>query len=243
MKSMTMTARPTLRANLLMLAALPLALTASSCSEDAEAARHLPPVVGARLDAELQPAALESVPQDAATDDQAPQETASGAAMDAPDAATPSSDAQEALGPAADEATIVLTFLDLLLDDETKEDLLDALIYPDEYTDEERAFPPDIARLDGKHVSVTGYMIPTLWNETKVTEFMLVGDLLACCFGGAPEPDEWLSAVCEDGFEAEYYPFVPVIVTGTFKIEGIEDDAGYAAGAYHMIVDSVEKEL
>ena len=74
------------------------------------------------------------------------------------------------------------------LDDIQLEDLLDALLYPDEYEEEDRRFPEQIQALDGKEVALTGFMIPVVWEETKVEEFMLVRDLLACCFGGAPQP-------------------------------------------------------
>ena len=58
---------------------------------------------------------------------------------------------------------------------------------------------------------------------------MLVRDLMGCCFGGAPQPDEWISVRMEEG-GADYYPYIPVVVTGTLRVEAIEDEAGYAAG-------------
>lgn len=114
------------------------------------------------------------------------------------------------------------------LDDPAYEAVIDALM------EGEQRFPAAIAALDGKRVELTGYMIPVEWQRRDVTEFMLVRDLLACCFGGAPQPDEWVHVSMEEGADSPYYPFVPVAVVGTFQIEGIDDGSGYAAGAYRM---------
>ncbi|MCP3917997.1 MAG: DUF3299 domain-containing protein [bacterium] len=239
--------------SLFPIATLCAAALLASCGNDiteSAAAASLPPVQGAELDLPIVP--KEPDPKPVRDADTVPASDA-GTTEDESETNEPETtdestqDGEAAVEPAElpvdEDGVVTVSFLDLMLDDEIKEDLLDALIYPDDYSDEEREFPDEIKTLDSKQISITGYMIPVLWDETKVTEFMLVGDLLACCFGGAPEPDEWLNCVCVDGYKAEYYPFVPVVVTGKFKIDGIEDDAGYAAGAYHMAVDSVEKEL
>jgi hypothetical protein len=38
----------------------------------------------------------------------------------------------------------------------------------------------------------------------------------------------------EKGKGSKYYPFVPVAVEGTLRIEGIDDGAGYAAGCFRL---------
>lgn len=130
----------------------------------------------------------------------------------------------------------------LSMQDIAMEDILDSLLYPEEYEEGEFEFPDRIQRNDGKVISIVGYMIPLEWKDTTVPEFMLVRDLLGCCFGGSPQPDEWINVIME-GKGADYFPYIPVIVTGTFKIEGIEDEAGYAAGCFHLSATSVAKEL
>ncbi|MFT5732647.1 MAG: hypothetical protein ACJA2W_001660 [Planctomycetota bacterium] len=95
-------------------------------------------------------------------------------------------------------------------------------------------FPKPVADLDAQRVEITGYMIPVEWQRRKVTEFMLVRDLLACCFGGAPQPDEWIHVSMDAGKGSPYFPFVPVSVQGTLSIEGIDDGAGYAAGCFRL---------
>ncbi|HIF41273.1 MAG TPA: DUF3299 domain-containing protein [Planctomycetes bacterium] len=140
------------------------------------------------------------------------------------------------------DGVAAISWADLSMQDIAMEDILDSLLYPEEYKEGEFEFPDRIKRNDGEVVSIVGYMIPLEWKETTVPEFMLVRDLLGCCFGGSPQPDEWINVIME-GKGAEYFPYIPVIVTGTFKIEGIEDEAGYAAGCFHLSGTSVTKEL
>ncbi len=140
------------------------------------------------------------------------------------------------------EGVTAVSWSDLSMQDIEMEDILDSLLYPEEYEEGEFTFPDRIQRNDGEVVSIVGYMIPLEWKETRVPEFMLVRDLLGCCFGGSPQPDEWINVIME-GEGADYFPYIPVIVTGKFKIEGIEDEAGYAAGCFHLAGTSVSKEL
>jgi hypothetical protein len=102
--------------------------------------------------------------------------------------------------------------------------------------------PAEIRALDGKLVALGGYMIPVEWDDAEVLEFMLVRDLLACCFGGAPQPDEWVQVRMEKGRGAHYHPFRAVIVHGRLKISGLADATGYAIGCYSMSATKVERE-
>lgn len=131
------------------------------------------------------------------------------------------------------------------LDDEAFEDLMDSLVgYAGDRDEGVPApeFPASIQALNGKDVALAGYMIPIEWNDAHVLEFMLVRDLLACCFGGAPQPDEWTRVRMVKGKTARYYPFVPVIVHGHLTISGISDSSGYAAGCYHLDATQVSEE-
>ncbi len=134
---------------------------------------------------------------------------------------------------------------DLTLEDLGEEglsDLLDAQLFPDEYTEEERMFPKHVRDLDGVEVALRGYMIPTHTEEGRVMSFMLVGDLLACCFGGAPRKDQWVNVEMAEGEGCEYYAYVPMVAKGTLRIEVIEDRAGYPTGCYQMVGVEVRQE-
>lgn len=133
----------------------------------------------------------------------------------------------------------LVTWNDLRLPDERVDDLVDALLYPESYSEEEKAFPTYIAELDGQEVIIEGFMIPLEWEGERVLNFMLVGDMLACCFGGAPEPDAWID-VKMNGEGAEYFVQLPILVRGIIHIEGLDDGTGYAAGCYTMQATSIE---
>tara|TARA_R110002074_G_scaffold10537_7_gene39961 strand:- start:2293 stop:2940 length:648 start_codon:yes stop_codon:yes gene_type:complete len=136
------------------------------------------------------------------------------------------------------EGLPLLTWEAMRLPDDRLDDLLDSLIYPDEYTEEEARFPDHLTALDGERIAVRGYMIPVTWEEGAVTQLMLVGDLLACCFGIAPEPDQWVDChMMEDG--ADYFIQVPVVIKGILHIKGIADEAGYSAGCYVFEAESL----
>jgi len=133
-----------------------------------------------------------------------------------------------------------------VLDDGPYEALLDSLVgrTPEgvEPGDEPPVFPASIAALDGKDVTLVGYMIPVEWDDAEVLEFMLVRDLLACCFGGAPQADEWVKVRMAPKKGARYFPYVPVVVEGRLQIEGMADANGYAVGCYRMTATKVRRE-
>lgn len=106
------------------------------------------------------------------------------------------------------------------------------------------AFPAPIQALDQTEAAIVGYMIPLEYKPKSedIKVFMLVRDLMACCFGGAPKPDEWTD-VKMDGEGAGYWSYVPVITRGIFRLAGIADEAGYAAGAYSIEGHDVRREL
>lgn len=132
-----------------------------------------------------------------------------------------------------DDGYWIISYYDLSLDGIDSEALLDALVYPEEYEDEDLVFPDRIRALDGEKVALTGYMIAAAWKKDRVTNFMLVRDLLACCYGGSPEPDEWVDVHME-GRGSHSYQFVPVVTRGVFHLQGVADDAGYATGAFRI---------
>ncbi len=140
-----------------------------------------------------------------------------------------------------DEGHWIIGYGDLSLAEADKDLLLDALVYPEEYEGEDIHFPDRIRALDGQKVALTGYMIPLRWDENRVPHFMLVRDLLQCCFGGAPEPDEWVDVdMAPEG--TTYWAYVPVVVRGTFKLAGQSDEAGYATGAFAIKATDAHEE-
>ncbi len=137
---------------------------------------------------------------------------------------------------------IQISYMDLALEGFDQELLVEKLLYPEDYADTDIDWPARIRALDGQKVALTGYMLPLLWKDTSVPHFMLVRDLMACCFGGTPKPDEWTDVKMQ-GEGSGYYAFVPVITRGIFRLTGLADEAGYAAGAYTIEGHDVRREL
>ena len=233
----------------LVLGATALALSGCGSSADPEPGTSLEPSTvapprGAPLDAPL-----EAEPEPAAATEggssyggQAIQEVAAGlSGVDLSTIPVLGDDLPAEEPPLVEGGVTRITWRSLSLEEHPMEDILDKLLYPEDYPGPEFDFPASIARFSGQKVSIVGYMIPLEWDGTKVPEFMLVGDLLGCCFGGSPQPDQWIE-VKMTGEGADYFPYIPVVLTGTLRVEGIEDEAGYAAGCYRIDGDSVVKD-
>lgn len=136
----------------------------------------------------------------------------------------------------------LITFADLSLIGVPLDGLLDYLFNPD--TDDAKAFkfPDKVLQQEGEDKAVIGYMIALEMKPrtNEVLEFMLVKDLQACCFGGSPRPDEWVSVRMKNDESVPYYEYRPVTVRGDFGVGRLEDDLGYAYGVYQMAGTSVE---
>jgi hypothetical protein len=63
--------------------------------------------------------------------------------------------------------------------------------------------PQDIRALNGKEVAIKGFMLPLKQHERRVTEFILLKNQGMCCFGKAPNVNEWVQVAVEgEGFKA-----------------------------------------
>jgi len=177
-----------------------------------------------------------------------PSEPVRGALLDGSEDAPPPAQAESAAAAPAELPTsgvARITFRDLSLEGLDVDALLDAVLFPEEYTPEELegfTLPERITRFDGRDVSLVGYVIPGELEGNRMRDFMLVRDLASCCFGGSPGPDEWVDVVMEEGKTAEYHPFLPTRVTGRMTLGGEVDDAGFAIGIFHLAAREAELE-
>ena len=89
--------------------------------------------------------------------------------------------------------------------------------------------PPDVidhlpdwlAGLDGKPVSLRGFMYPTYADPVK--SFVLARDNQICCFGRNPKPYDLVSVKLAAGNESAYIQNRPFDVVGTFHLDPIHD--------------------
>ncbi len=94
----------------------------------------------------------------------------------------------------------------------------------------EKQIPAPVKALDTKKVSVTGFMLPVKMNEGLVTEFLLVKDPMACCYGVMPRVNEWV-VVRMNGKGVPPLMDVPITFEGTLKVGQIYE-GGYLTGLY-----------
>ena len=71
--------------------------------------------------------------------------------------------------------------------------------------------PKDVTRWNGKRVRATGYMNPTK-QVRDLTKFLLVKDLLSCCFGTLPQINHYIDVKLKAGETIHYAQREPVTI-------------------------------
>ncbi len=94
----------------------------------------------------------------------------------------------------------------------------------------EKQIPAPVKALDAKKVAVTGFMLPVKMHEGLVSEFLLVKDPMACCYGVMPRVNEWV-VVRMNGKGVPPLMDVPITFEGTLKV-GQLYEGGYLTGLY-----------
>ena len=103
---------------------------------------------------------------------------------------------------------------------------------PGELEGKSELIPEDIHALNGREISLRGFMLPLKVEETLVTEFLIMRDQSMCCYGTVPLINEWVNVRMKDeGVEAVMD--IPVTVHGTLKV-GEFREGGYLVGIYDM---------
>lgn len=136
----------------------------------------------------------------------------------------------------------LVTFGDLSLVSVDLDALLDYLYKPETELARAFKFPGPVQAKAGDEKAMVGYMIPLEYKPKSddIVIFMLVRDLMSCCFGGMPRPDEWVYVEMRGDAVARLFPYVPVVVRGELIVGRLEDEFGFATGVYTMKGDSVE---
>lgn len=97
--------------------------------------------------------------------------------------------------------------------------------------------PKDVQNLSGVRISTRGFMIP-LNQADHVTEFALVADLFACCFGQPPQLQHTIIVRCPAGKTTRYFPD-EITVEGTLKVQEKKDD-GFIVSLFEINAASVK---
>jgi len=98
---------------------------------------------------------------------------------------------------------------------------------------EKNEIPETVRALDKKNIAIKGYMLPLRVEEGLITEFLVMRDQSACCFGAVPKINEWISVRMPKGKGVKPMMDVPIYFFGTLKVgEVLEND--YLVGIYEM---------
>jgi hypothetical protein len=96
--------------------------------------------------------------------------------------------------------------------------------------------PDDVKALEGSVVKLEGFMIPTE-SADKISKFVLVPDLFACCFGQPPQIQHTVMVVCPEGKAVSYFPD-RISVQGTLKV-GEKREEGYVLSIFELGASSI----
>ncbi|HEX5446313.1 MAG TPA: DUF3299 domain-containing protein [Pirellulales bacterium] len=94
-----------------------------------------------------------------------------------------------------------------------------------------------INALDGRSVRIRGYILPS-FQQTGLTQFVLVRDNLSCCFGPGAALYDCIVVDMQPGKSTDF-SISPVTVEGTFSVRELLDPDGKALAIYHLDGESV----
>jgi hypothetical protein len=95
----------------------------------------------------------------------------------------------------------------------------------------EEQIPAMVKGWNGKKAVITGYMVPVKMDKGLVTEFLLMRNTMACCFGTVPNMNEWVVVKMKKGVAP--LMDVPVALYGELKV-GAMFENGYMTGLYEL---------
>lgn len=97
--------------------------------------------------------------------------------------------------------------------------------------------PAAVRALDAQRVSVEGFMLPVRVKDGLVSEFLLLRNQNACCYGQMPALTEWV-VVKMAGKGVAATMDIPVVARGTLRV-GAKYEQGFITGIYYLDAESV----
>jgi hypothetical protein len=100
-----------------------------------------------------------------------------------------------------------------------------------------KMIPKTIHDLNGKKVSIEGYIIPLSYADDKVTEFLVARDPMGCCYGAPPEIHQFVRVkVKPPGINStDYYV---IRAHGVLKVGADRSRGGGLGSIYRMDADT-----
>jgi hypothetical protein len=96
----------------------------------------------------------------------------------------------------------------------------------------EEQIPTVVKSWSGKKVVLSGFMMPVKMDKGLVTEFLLVRNQMACCYGSVPNMNEWVVVKLKKGVQP--LMDVPISFYGQLKV-GAMFENGYMTGLYELV--------
>lgn len=93
--------------------------------------------------------------------------------------------------------------------------------------------PAEIKALDGKPITVQGYMVPIDFRKGGTNEFILVSVIPSCFFCQVPMPNQWVEVKMKDGERIPYPGDALITVAGTIDV-GALFEGEYFRNLYRM---------
>jgi hypothetical protein len=98
-----------------------------------------------------------------------------------------------------------------------------------------RQIPEQVKALNGREVSLRGFMLPMKYEGQKATEFLLLKNQGLCCYGMPPKITEWVN-VRMAGKGVRAIMDQPVVVCGIFHVGDVREN-GDLVGIYRLDAD------
>ncbi|MEO7412541.1 MAG: DUF3299 domain-containing protein [Opitutaceae bacterium] len=95
----------------------------------------------------------------------------------------------------------------------------------------DQQIPTNVKSWNGKKAQLVGFMIPVKMEKGLVTEFLLMRNTLACCYGATPSVNEWVTVKMKKGIPPTMD--VPVEFYGELKVKAVFEN-GYLSGIYQL---------
>ncbi|MCO6456091.1 MAG: DUF3299 domain-containing protein [Pirellulaceae bacterium] len=90
----------------------------------------------------------------------------------------------------------------------------------------------EIEQLVGKKIRIRGYILPS-FQQTGITQFVLVRDNMECCFGPGAALYDCVVVDMESG-KSTSFTVRPVAVTGQFTVKPFKGPNGKHLAIYHL---------
>jgi len=95
----------------------------------------------------------------------------------------------------------------------------------------EEQIPASVKGWNGRKAVIAGFMVPVKMDKGLVTEFLLMRNQMACCYGAVPNMNEWIVVKMKKGVAPMMD--VPISFYGELKV-GAMFENGYMTGLYEL---------